>query len=775
MIFLYSLTIFVSATLLFLVQPLFARMLLPALGGSPAVWNTVLVFFQAALLAGYAYAHASTSWLGARRQAAMHLAVLLLPVLFLPLALPSPLAPPTNSTPVPWLLGVMLVSVGVPFFAISTTSPLLQKWFAASGHVGAADPYFLYAASNLGSMLALLGYPLWVEPNLRLGDQSRLWAIGYVGLVVLLAFCALWLWKSSPVNEVETPPSALFEAEKSVPADSLNHSLNHSSNHSPNASPNDSLTNAQRVRWILLSFVPSSLMISVTTYLSTDIAAIPLLWVVPLAIYLLTFILVFAGKPVPHGLSVRAVPLVLLPLVVAMAARATQPIALLMAFHLVALFAIALACHGELAANRPAPRHLTEFYLWLSVGGVLGGAFNALLAPLAFKGVWEYPITLVLACILVLRAPQIAHGTEKTAPLSNGPLSNGMRSRWLDFALPVGIGALTLGSVLFFEARGLISGPMALGPMFGLPALLCFPMSRRGVRFGLSIGAILLAATFYGGGQIGRVLTSDRSFFGVHRVTLSPSGTAHQILHGNTIHGVQSLFRPREAQAYYHRRGPVGQIFAAVNRPENPLSRANRRVGVTGLGAGGISCYARRGEAWTFYEIDPVVVQIARDSRYFTYLRDCPAKLDVVLGDGRLTLSKAQGSTYDLLILDAYSSDSLPVHLITREALALYKSKLAPGGLLIFNISNRNLKLETTLGNLAADAQLVSLAQDDGAISASEAAAGQTASQWVVMARRRADLGALLQNSRFQPTRIDPTRPVWTDDFSSVLSVFNWD
>lgn len=756
LIVLYSLTIFVSATLLFLVQPLFARMLLPALGGSPAVWNTVLVFFQAALLAGYAYAHASTSYLGARRQAGLHLAVLLFPLLFLPLALPLPLSPPTSSTPVPWLLGVMLVSVGVPFFAISTTSPLLQKWFAASGHRAAADPYFLYAASNAGSMIALLGYPFWVEPNLRLGDQSRWWAIGYGGLVVLLALCALMLWRSRPANELDRPDAAEIAIETPSPA----------------------LSGAQRGRWILLSLVPSSLMISVTTYLSTDIAAIPLLWVVPLAIYLLTFILVFAGKPWPHQLSVRAVPIVVLPLVVAMAARATQPMSLLMALHLLGLFTIALACHGELAANRPAPRHLTEFYLWLSVGGVLGGAFNALLAPLIFKGIWEYPITLVLACLLVLRAPKIAAtpGAETSvAATSAAATSAATRTRVLDFALPLGIGALTLSGVLFLQARGLIAGPLALGLTFGLPALLCFPMSRRGARFGLSVGAILLASTFYGSGQLGRVMVSERSFFGLHRVMLSPPGTAHQIVHGNTIHGVQNLLKPREPQAYYHRSSPLGQIFAVANRPDNPLSRANRRVAVIGLGAGAISCYARAGESWTFYEIDPAVAQIAGDARYFTFLRDCAVRPEIVLGDGRQTLSKAPDSAYDLLILDAYSSDALPVHLLTREALALYQRKLTPGGLLIFNISNRNLQLETTLGNLAADAKMSSLAQDDASISALESTDGKFASQWLLMAKSRADLGALLRNPRFKTTRTEPTQALWTDDFSSVLSVFKWD
>jgi hypothetical protein len=762
-VFLYTLTIFISAALLFLVQPLFARLLLPALGGSPAVWNTALVFYQAALLAGYGWAHLSITKLGARRQALIHLVILALPILLLPIGVPSPLSPPTSSSPVFWLLGLMTVTVGAPFFAVSTTSPTLQRWFAASGHPHSHDPYFLYAASNAGSMLALFGYPLFYERYFRLNEQSWWWAVGYGLFWVMMALCAAWLWRNSPKGVPSTQNG--IDAEKMSALASEDSTV-----------PTEKITAATRWRWILLSLAPSSLMVSVTTYLSTDIAAIPLLWVIPLALYLLTFIFVFASRPlIPHVLCVRAVPLIILPLVVSMAGRATQPMSLLIPLHLLALFFIAMACHGELAADRPHPKHLTEFFLLMSVGGVLGGAFNGLLAPVIFKSIMEYPITLVLASLLVLRPDTPSSPIpDSSAHIERPALAR--RVQPIDITIPVGIGLLTAGLVLGLQAAGLTSGAMALGPMFGLPAVLLFPFSRRPWAFGLGIGAILAAATLYGGGQIGRVLYADRSFFGVHRVTLSPAGNAHQILHGNTIHGIQSILpgKTREPQSYYHRTGPIGQLFQVLNSPLHPLHRP-RRVAVVGLGAGGMACYARRQDNWTFYEIDPVVVHIAEDPKFFTYLRDCPAPRQNILGDGRLMLAKAPDAAYDVLMLDAYSSDSLPVHLLTREAMALYVRKLAPGGILIFNVSNRSLDLESTLGNLAHDAGLFGLAQVDEFITKEQQNEGKTASHFAVLARNRDTLGALATSQRWQPIKTNSAEPVWNDNYSSVLSVFRWD
>jgi hypothetical protein len=734
MLVIFGVTIFLSATLLFVVQPMFARMVLPLLGGAPAVWNTAMVFYQATLLLGYGYAHATSAWLGTRRQIALHLAVLLLPLLVLPVAVPRGWTPPGHDNPIPWLLAVLLVAVGLPFFVVSTSAPLLQRWFALTGHRAAADPYFLYGASNLGSMLALLSYPAVVEPYLRLGSQSRLWAMGYALLVVLIATCGACAWRArshAPVPVLAGGSDVAVGAAEAPPSA------------------------ARRLRWVLLSFVPSSLMLGVTTYLSTDIAAIPLLWVIPLAIYLLTFILVFARRPpIPHRVMVELLPIVVLPLLLVLASRATGPLALVLPVHPLVLFAVAMVCHGELARDRPSPRYLTAFYLWMSVGGVLGGVFAAVLAPLLFTSVLEYPLTLVLGCLLA-RRPEAPPATRT--------------QRVLDVLLPLALAAGGAAVVTAVQA----GGPEArarMGLVFGVLVLGCFAFSRRPVRFGLGVAAVLLAAALYRGEE-GRLLYSERSFFGVNRVTLDDTGRYHYLLHGTTLHGMQSLepARRREPLAYFYATGPLGQLFEAYRG-----DRARRAVAVVGLGAGSIACHAGPGQRWIFYEIDPVVERIARDARYFTFLRDCAPGVPVVLGDARLRLTEARPGEYDLLILDAYSSDAPPLHLITREALALYLEKLAPAGVLVFNISNRHMDFEPVLGRLAEDAGLAALTQDDAVVDDAEYARGKRPSQWVVMARDRVDLTPLAGNPRWHPPRREPGAVLWTDDFAALIQTFRW-
>lgn len=735
MLLVYALTIGVSATLLFLVQPMFARMILPLLGGTPSVWNTAMLFYQAMLLLGYIYAHVTSRWLGLRRQAILHIILLLVPLVVLPITLPVGWTPPVTSNPIPWLLLLLFVAVGLPFFVISATSPLLQKWFAASGHPSAADPYFLYAASNLGSMLALISYPAIVEPTLRLNEQSRLWALGYGLLVVLIAVCAVLVWRSIPWTVAPVRQERVGPELRNSP-----------------------LTRSRRLRWIVLSLVPSGLMLNVTTYLSTDIAAIPLLWVVPLALYLLTFILVFSGKPIlPHRLMVRAMPIVLLPLLITIMARATQPIALLIPLHLLAFFVVAMVCHGELAKDRPSTQYLTEFYLWMSFGGVLGGIFNALLAPLIFTTVLEYPLTLVLACLIMP---------------SNQTSRSSRRQRLLDMLLPFGVFILAMGLVMGVQNNRAIPEKLGIGLMFGLPVLLCFPFSRRPLRFGLGIAGVLLASMLYLGWQ-GQVLYARRSFFGLNRVSLGSNGHYHLLIHGGTVHGIQSLdeARRREPLSYYYRTGPLGQLFTERERESD---WARQSIGVVGLGTGSVACYVQPGQSITFYEIDPVVEAIARNPHYFSFLHDCAPDVKVVLGDARLTLAGAPAQQYRLLILDAYSSDAIPVHLITREALRLYVDRLAPGGVLAFHISNLHLDLEPVLGNLARDAGLVALYQSDTHITVEEKDLGKSGSQWLLMARDPADFGALAGDERWRPARNAPQAAVWTDDFSSILSAFKW-
>ncbi|HEY1016706.1 MAG TPA: fused MFS/spermidine synthase, partial [Herpetosiphonaceae bacterium] len=433
---------------------------------------------------------------------------------------------------------------------------------------------------------------------------------------------------------------------------------------------------------------------------------------------------------------------------------ASGPIALLIPLHLVGFFVFTMMTHGQLAADRPEPRHLTEFYLLMSLGGVIGGAFNALLAPLIFDSVLEYPLTLILTCLL---APQLAQAPAKLAG-----------RRW-DALLPLAAGGLAAGG--FFAARALGYGgtPIELALMYAIPMLLCFSMSRRPVRFALGVSAVLAASALSANAQ-GAVLYTDRSFFGINKVVLRAADNRRMLIHGNTLHGLQNLppANQRQPLAYYYPTGPIGQVFTAARAiPEL------RRVAVVGLGSGALACYAAPGQSWTFYEIDPVVAEIARDPRYFSYLSDCAPDARIELGDARLSLRDAASQSYDILVLDAYSSDAIPVHLVTREALRLYLDKLAPGGILAFHISNRHLDLEPVLGNLAQDAGLTALTLNDTAISPEEERDGKWPAQWVVMSREAA-LDQLGLKGDWQPIRRAPATPVWTDDYSSIVQTLRF-
>ncbi|GIV96327.1 MAG: hypothetical protein KatS3mg057_0984 [Herpetosiphonaceae bacterium] len=516
-------------------------------------------------------------------------------------------------------------------------------------------------------------------------------------------------------------------------------------------------TSRRRLHWIILAFVPSSLMLGFTTYLSTSIPPIPLLWVIPLSIYLLTFILVFATRPIiPHTLMVRVFPMILLPAVLIIIAQATQPIWLLVLFQLVTFFVVAMVCHGILAATRPAPAYLTEFYLWMSLGGVLGGAFNSLVAPVLFNSVLELPLVLSIACLLL----------PKTASVIDKRLS-----WWLDISLPAALGALTVGLIFTMQAAGLEQSQLRLALGFGIPAIICFSFSRRPLRFALAVGMLFLASSFYTVEEQGRLLYSDRSFFGIHRVFLDRSGQYHLLVHGATVHGKQSLdpSRRREPLTYYHPQGPIGQVFAALNSDVT-----KQRIAVVGLGAGSVACYSRPGQEWTFYEIDPVVERIARDPRLFSFLQECNPEAQIVLGDARLSLARAPDHFYDLIILDAYNSDSIPIHLMTREALALYRAKLAPGGIMAFHISNQYLDLHPVLSTLAQDDGLAYLIQNDTIFDHKLAMQGKDGSIWALVARSPADFGILSNDPRWVPLSGPPGTPVWTDNFSSIFSVLRW-
>jgi len=729
MLWLFAFTVFASATLLFSVEPLYTRQLLPMLGGSPAVWNATVTFFQAILLIGYGYAHFITTRLSLSRQLLVHFFVLICPLFVLPVVI-SDRIPLVGAFPVLWIFQLMAVTVGLPFFVLSATAPLIQKWFTYIGHSRSADPYFLYVASNAGSLVALLSYPFIIEPNLGLKRQGIWWMYGYWVLAVLVGACLYLVWSKRNNFKVQysrSEEAALSSSRKTV------------------------VNWPQRLRWIFYAFIPSSLLLGVTTFISSEVAPMPLLWVVPLALYLLTFVLAFAQRQFLRVTLLKRLQTVCLIVVVMLInMRAIQPLAPIILIHLLSFFVSALLCHTVLAMSRPAVDHLTEFYLWICVGGVLGGLFNSLVAPIIFSSVAEYPLAIVLTCFVV----------------GGGLESIGSKVRLADWVFPLILFAISVSLAI---SAAVEPSAIMFALVFGAPAIICYCFSGRPFRFGLGVAGLLIAGAFYKG-PAGQLLYAERTFFGVNRVTRDEKGGFNMLFHGRTLHGMQSLdpARGHEPLTYYHRTGPIGQIL------ETYYTKPTARVAAVGLGAGALASYAHRGQAWTFYEIDPAVVRIARDPRYFRYLSDSEVHAEVRLGDARLTLATAPDLAYDLIVLDAYNSDAIPVHLVTREALGLYLRKLAAHGRLAFHISNLHLSLEPVLANLAKDFGLVALLCDDTAISDEEAASGKSPSQWIVMAKSAADLTLLSAGHRWESARPDPTIRLWTDDYSSIWSIFLW-
>jgi tetratricopeptide (TPR) repeat protein len=784
---LFSLTLFLSAFLLFTVQPMFAKMALPLLGGAPAVWNACLVFYQAALLAGYLYAHLTLKWLGPRRQAVLHLLLLCLAWIALPIRAAEGLLPPATTFPAPWLWMLLAVSLGLPFFTVSASAPMLQAWFARIGIRGpspfaARDPYFLYAASNLGSLSALLAYPLVIEATATLARQGFYWAIGYGLLMALIAACAALLFRVPNVSGTLRVP--LANGTRSVP---------------------DTLR--RRLRWLALSLVPSSLLLGVTTYISSEITPMPFLWVLPLALYLSTFVLVFAPRTiVPLAWMVRLQPILIVVATITLlySGTAAREALLFGTLHLATFFVTAMVCHGQLAADRPAAAHLTEFYLWMSLGGVLGGLFSALVAPVIFKSALEYPLMMAAACLLrphkvagTLRVPSADH--EYTVPGPRLPLTGpvadtgagtmypwsacGSRTTsrvsrvWLLLCrvregLTVTIMLLCLILAWGLRAGSFLSGSRYIdGPATRLAVVLAagaaaFLLRHRPAVFGTAV-AVLAAISLWSVETGMQLLDAERSFFGILRVEYDPLWNVHRLLNGTTYHGQQSLFagQRREPQGYYHRTGPLGQVFEVLHA-RRPVSE----VGVLGLGAGTIAAYAQPGERFTFYEIDPAVERIARNPDYFTYLADCRGTEKVILGDARLSLASEAERKFDLLVVDVFSSDFVPVHLMTKEALAIYLDRLNPGGLLAIHISSRYFDLAPVVGKLAEDAHAEARIRTD---RASEESLGKLNSVWVVMAAKPSDLGPLADDEGWL-SLIPDAGPVWTDAFSNVVGALRW-
>jgi spermidine synthase len=721
---LFLLTMLTGSFLLFLTQPMIARMALPRLGGAPAVWNSAMLVYQGLLLAGYAYAH-FLSRLRPRRQAGVHLALFALAGLCLPIGLTGETLPP-DAAPALWAPWFLATSIGPLFFIVSAQAPLMQRWYALESARG--DPYPLYAASNLGSFAGLLSYPLLVEPLLTLHQQSLLWSAGYALLVLMVAACALTV-----------PAAAVEEAPK--PA-------------GPAPSPR------RLLHWVALAAVPSGLMLSTTTHLTTDIVAVPLLWVVPLGLYLLSFVIAFARRRGPANVIVKLAPLFLLVAGgFAFSGGSDQPF-FTATLGLVLLFIVAVALHSEMYRRRPEAAHLTAFYLAMAVGGMLGGVFCAIVAPSLFDWAYEHPLLIVAAALLMPQWPFI-------------PWAEGMPA-WLRWTLVAGVLVLS-----WIVDRGLEPMASAKVGLVGSIAISLIALHFIGRQLPFALGLLALMLSYGGWSKLAesRDGLRTRSYFGIYTIVTRHYPPSRQLTHGTTLHGVQNLTPGGETEptTYYARRSGVGHALASLPMFHGP----NAAVGVVGLGSGTLSCYAEPGQDWTFFEIDPAIVRIATDPKRFTFLSRCAPQARVVLGDARLSLARQPPGRLDLLAVDGFSSDAIPIHLLTREALQVYRRALKPDGLLLVHISNRYLDLEPVL---AAAARLDGwhAAAFDYSPGMEEEGRNITRSIWIAMANDEETLMTLRTASAddahlWRPLRARPGFPAWTDDYASILPILeNW-
>ena len=743
MMWTFTATTFLSALLLFAIQPMFAKTVLPVLGGSPSVWSVSVFFFQAALLAGYLYAHLLTTKVPPHLMGIVHLVVCLLAFVSLPIGMVTWLGEPPQGEPYLWQLGMFAASIGLPFMAVSANAPLLQAWFARSGHPDARDPYFMYVASNLGSLIALLGYPFVLEPAFGLSQLTHLWAWAY-GLLVLAIGASFFLMRGAQAGGVpETAAAPDDDIAVAVP------------------------TWVNRLAWIGLAFVPAALVTAFTVHITTDVASAPLLWVIPLALYLLTFVLVFRDPPLVSREALLFLHLVALAVAFIALAFQTHDWIILSSTGVAAFFTTAMLAHRTLYEARPAPRYLTEFYLWMSFGGALGGMFTALVAPKLFTEVYEYPLLLALSMACrpgALRLPKDNTWDEVVM-------------LWLIAA----VGAL----IVMWLPADFISerAPLVrqLGPT--LTAVLIF----AGILFAtvhypprqlVAAGLICLTIVWLPSAvrQTGSQLT-QRSFFGVYRVQTvpDPNGTYRVLNHGTTLHGAQRV-ADKNGKAvddtvpttYYYPKSPIGQTIA---KRREILGAKNQkgRYGIVGLGTGSSACHKQEGETFKFFEIDPTVINIAKDPKNFTFIGKCQPDIDIAIGDARLTIAKEPDASFDLFIIDAFTSDAIPVHMLTKEAVELFLNKLKPDGVVLLHTSNRYLNLNSVLGAILKD-----LPEGTAGMGMSDKGTesnGESGSSVAIFTKSESALTPYRAFTGAEDLD-DKGLRAWTDDYSDILGAF---
>ncbi|MCB1028494.1 MAG: fused MFS/spermidine synthase [Microthrixaceae bacterium] len=722
---LFVVTSLLGSFLLFAVQPMVAKMLLPSLGGTSSVWNTAMVFFQVTLVCGYALAHLGFRTMTLRTQRVVHAGLLAVPLVALPVALPGGWVPPTTGSPAGWTLAVLAVAVGAPFLALATCSPTLQQWFATARATHRRDPYFLYAAGNVGSLAALLAYPVVIEANFSLATQARAFTIAYLALIVLTFVCSRLpvaphaTLTRSPMTSAEGPPSEV----------------------APNW--------PRRIRWMWWAAVPSSLLLGVTRHITTDVMSAPMLWVAPLSLYLVSYIAVFGPKPERvtsmAGRALRPAAVVLVALLFGNIGSSSLTFTLTL--HLGTFFLAALVGHGRLALDRPDSRHLTEFYLFMSIGGAIGGAITTLLAPLVFPTVLEYP--LAIGAVLTMIPAWRAYDPARV---------EGLVGRF-DRRAILGAVGITIAALVALNAVGTSKSEADALLVVAAAGAAAYLLARTPTGFALALGTMAIVSVAPSPGT----LTTQRSFFGVTSVARDADGVNY-LISGGTVHGQQATEAtdPDRPLTYYHPDGPVGRLMSDA-RMAGPTD-----VAVVGLGAGSLAGYGASGDNFDFYEIDPTVIGIATDSSYFTFVNDSPADVEIIAGDGRLGLSRSE-ARYDVVVLDAFSSDAIPLHLLTSEAFGTYERRLHDHGVLAVHISNRFFELEPLISRLADENGLVGVVGNHKPTEA-QFDDGDLAQDWVFLARDRADLSSFSGGDDFHALVTDDDGPLWTDDSSDLLS-----
>ncbi|NLF96160.1 MAG: fused MFS/spermidine synthase [Candidatus Riflebacteria bacterium] len=759
MLVLYSATVFLSAFLIFLVQPMIGKMILPLVGGAPAAWNSCLFFFQALMLAGYAYAHFSLRRLGLSRQAMTHFAMMLVALFLLPISFDRNVAVPEN--PSLWLIGKLFTSAGLPFFVLAALSPLLQTWFSRSGHARAENPYFLFAASNLGSFAALLLYPTLVEARFGLSIQTKIWAGGFALLLILLVTCRLCVKSAATVEGADDTPV--------------------------------SETADNRIKWLIAAMIPSVLLLAVTQFITADLAPIPLLWVIPLAIYLITYVMAFSS----HNLAPAKIEMLFLLAILLFPVayfKLHRSLAAALSTHLFILFAISLYCHSYLAACRPKAKNLTGYYTVMSLGSVIGSLAVTFIAPLMFSNDAEYPLAIIFACFMTKRfrfsdngenpdekeslALSVIIGLYAASALvaiENINFSRNLQQTAHSMGFDPGSGYLN-SMIHFLAARQLETTMLLLLIAAVLPLFIVKKMPRLNLALFSLISVGMLAINY--AGTMPLRLHSSRNFFGIKKVTVASENNTIAMVHGSTMHGMQSLLLDKmfEPLAYFHKNGPIGSIFAL-----KLTRKPDFKAGILGLGIGSLLAYAKPGQEFTFYEIDPEVIKIAQNPDYFSYLSSFKDRARVICGDGRRMIEQSPNGYFDAIFADAFSSDSIPVHLATEEALKIYADRLQPEGIIVFNISNRYIDLKPVLAALAHKADFIALhVLDNVFVKDDPANFGRNVSEYVVLTKSADIADGLIKspilawNKLTDHTVSDRGTAAarWTDNSSSLFPLF---